>query len=282
MNRAFRIGSIGSIGGLARAAALSMAAAFVIIPLLATVLGGFKTIGELRVSPFGIPSQWHFEYYADILSNPVFWSYLKSSLIVSLSAVFITLLCSSMAAYVFAHIRFVGSKFLLSYLLLGMMFPFATAILPLFIMIRDIGLLDSYLGVILPQAAFSMAFAVVLFKSFFEQLPHELFEAAYVDGCGYIGFFFRFTLPLSTPILATVGTFAFVQSWNNYLLPLVVINNRELFTWPLGMMQFRGEYIVEWNKILAFVSLTIFPAIVFFIAAQKYIVAGLTRGSVKG
>lgn len=121
----------------------------------------------------------------------------------------------------------------------------------------------------------------MLFKSFFEQLPHELFEAAYVDGCGYIGFFFRFTLPLSTPILATVGTFVFVQSWNNYLLPLVVINNRELFTWPLGMMQFRGEYIVEWNKILAFVSLTIFPAIVFFIAAQKYIVAGLTRGSVK-
>jgi len=282
MSRPFRLGGIRGIGGLARAAALSMAAAFVIIPLLATVLGGFKTVGELRVSPFGIPSQWHFEYYADILSNPVFWSYLKSSLIVSLSAVFITLLCSSMAAYVFAHIRFVGSKFLLSYLLLGMMFPFATAILPLFIMIRDIGLLDSYLGVILPQAAFSMAFAIVLFKSFFEQLPHELFEAAYVDGCGYIGFFFRFTLPLSTPILATVGTFAFVQSWNNYLLPLVVINNRELFTWPLGMMQFRGEYIVEWNKILAFVSLTIFPAIVFFVAAQKYIVAGLTRGSVKG
>ena len=99
---------------------------------------------------------------------------------------------------------------------------------------------------------------------------------------GYIRFFFQFTLPLSTPILATVGTFVFVQSWNNYLLPLVVVNSRDLFTWPLGMMQFRGEYIVEWNKILAFVSLTIFPAIVFFISAQKYIVAGLTRGSVKG
>lgn len=271
-----------SIGSLARAAALSLAAAFVIIPLLATALGGFKTVGELRISPFGLPSQWHLEFYADILRNPVFWSYLKSSLFVSLSAVVITLLCASMAAYVFAHIRFFGSKMLLSYLLLGMMFPFATAILPLFIMIRDVGLLDSYLGVILPQAAFSMAFAIVLLKSFFEQLPHELFEAAYVDGCGYIGFFFRFTLPLSTPILATVGTFVFVQSWNNYLLPLVVINNRDLFTWPLGMMQFRGEYIVEWNKILAFVSLTIFPAIVFFVAAQKYIVAGLTRGSVKG
>ncbi len=271
-----------SFGSLSRAAALSMAAAFVIVPLLATALGGFKTVGELRVSPFGLPDPWHLEFYTDILRNPTFWAYLKNSLIVSLSAVAITLTCSSMAAYAFAHIRFFGSKMLLSYLLLGMMFPFATAILPLFIMIRNLGLLDSYLGVILPQAAFSLAFAIVLFKSFFEQLPGELFEAAYVDGCGYIGFFFRFTLPLSTPILATVGTFVFVQSWNNYLLPLVAINNRELFTWPLGMMQFRGEYIVEWNKILAFVSLTIFPAIVFFIAAQKYIVAGLTRGSVKG
>jgi len=109
-----------------------------------------------------------------------------------------------------------------------------------------------------------------------------LFEAAHVDGCGYVGFFFRFTLPLSAPILATVGTFVFVQSWNNYLLPLVVLNDRSLFTWPLGIMRFRGEFIVEWNKILAFVSLTILPALVFFTFTQKYIVAGLTRGSVKG
>lgn len=267
---------------LGRAAVLSIAAAFVILPLVATFLGGFKTIGELRSSPFGLPPHWDLSYYGEILHNPQFWSYLQSSLFVSLSSVLLTLLCASMAAYVFAHIRFFGSKMLLSYLLLGMMFPFATAILPLFIKIRDLGLLDNYLGVILPQTAFSMAFAIVLFKSFFEQLPHELFEAAYVEGCSYTRFFFQFTLPLSTPILATVGTFVFVQSWNNYLLPLVVINSREMFTWPLGMMQFRGEFIVEWNKILAFVSLTIFPAIVFFIAAQKYIVAGLTRGSVKG
>jgi raffinose/stachyose/melibiose transport system permease protein len=187
-----------------------------------------------------------------------------------------------MAAYVFAQIRFFGSGYLQSYLLLGLMFPFATAIVPLFLQVRDFGLLDNPLGVILPQTAFSMAFAIVLFRSFFKQLPKELFEAAYVDGCGYIGFFFRFTLPLSTPILATVGTFAFVQSWNNYLLPLIMLNERSRYTWPLGIMQFRGEFLVEWNMILAFVSLTIAPALIFFLLTQKYIVAGLTRGSVKG
>lgn len=269
-------------GTLFKAAALSLVAAVVILPLSATVLGGFKTVGELRTSPFSIPEVWNFDFYGRILGDVAFWRFLGNSLFISLSSVCLTLLCSSMAAYVFAHIKFFGSKYLQSYLLLGMMFPFATAIVPLFFQVRDLGLLDSPLGVILPQTAFSMAFAIVLFRSFFKQLPKELFEAAYVDGCGYIGFFFRFTLPLSTPILATVGTFAFVQSWNNYLLPLVILNDKSRYTWPLGIMQFRGEFTVEWNMILAFVSLTIIPAIIFFVITQKYIVAGLTRGSVKG
>lgn len=267
---------------LFRAAFLTFIAALVILPLLATFLGGFKTLGELRAAPFGFPSHWSFDVFIDILTGPVFWTYLRNSLVISLSAVVLTLLCASMAAFVFAQIRFFGSRYLQSYMLLGMMFPFATAIVPLFFQINRFGLLDNPLGIILPQTAFSMAFAVILLRSFFQQLPKELFEAAYVDGCGYVGFFFRFTLPLSTPILATVGTFVFVQSWNNYLLPLVVLNEQSLFTWPLGIMQFRGEFIVEWNRILAFVSLTILPALVFFTFTQKYIVAGLTRGSVKG
>ncbi len=171
---------------------------------------------------------------------------------------------------------------ILSYLLLGLMFPFAAAILPLFIKVRDLGLLDTYWGVILPQTAFGLSLSILLFKAFFDQLPRELFEAAYVDGCSYLRFFWSFTLPLSTPILATVGVFVFVQSWNNFLLPLVVLNDRALYTWSLGMMQFQGEYLTQWNMILAFVSLTIMPAVIFFLAAQKYIVAGLTGGSVKG
>lgn len=272
----------GFFAALVRTALLSLMAAIVILPLLATFLGGFKSVGELRASPFGLPPIWRFDAYLDILGGPVFWTYMRNSLVVSLSAVVLTLLFASMAAYVFAQIRFFGSRYIQSYLLLGLMFPFATAIVPLFLQVRDLGLLDNPLGVILPQTAFSMAFAVVLLRSFFSQLPSELFEAAYVDGCGYIGFFFRFTLPLSTPILATVGTFVFVQSWNNYLLPLVVLNDSNLYTWPLGIMQYRGEFMVEWNKILAFVSLTILPALIFFTFTQKYIVAGLTRGSVKG
>lgn len=267
---------------IGRWTALLVTSIFVLTPMLATLLGGFKTNGELRINPFGLPQEWHSEFYTAIIADPTFWRYMGNSLIISSATVVLTLIVGAAAAYVFAQIRFFGARYLQSYLLLGLVFPFATAILPLFIKVRDLALLDSLWAVILPQTAFGLSLSIMLFKTFFEQLPKELFEAAYVEGCGYIRFFWRFTLPLSTPILATVGVFAFVSSWNNFLLPLVVLNSRELFTWPLGMMQFRGDYMVEWNRTLAFIALTIVPSIAFFFAAQKYIVAGLTGGAVKG
>src|SRR3712207_304582 len=103
-----------------------------------------------------------------------------------------------------------------------------------------------------------------------------------IDGCGYIRFFWHITLPLSRPILSTVAVFAFVQSWNNYLLPLVVLNSDSMYPWPLGVMVFQGEYATQWNLVLAFITLTILPAIIMFLLAQRYIVAGLTAGAVKG
>ena len=270
------------LAGLGKAVMLLVFTAFVMGPIVATVLGGFKSAGDLRTNPLGLPHVWETQYYSDLIRDPAFWQYLWNSLAISVTAVVLTLIVAAAAAYVFAQIRFFGGKFLLSYLLLGLVFPFATAILPLFITVRNLGLLDTHWAVILPQSAFGLSLAILLFKTFFDQLPKELFEAAYVEGCGYIRFFWRFTLPLSTPILATVGVFVFVQSWNNFLLPLIVLNSREVYTWPLGMMQFRGEHLVEWNKTLAFISLTLVPAIVFFLAAQRYIVAGLTGGAVKG
>ena len=123
---------------------------------------------------------------------------------------------------------------------------------------------------------------IVLLRRFFKDLPLELLEAALVDGCTYVNFFRYVTLPLSRPILATVGTITFVNSWNAYLLPLVMLNTDNLYPWPLGIMVYQGEYSSEWSMILAFITLTILPTIVLFIFAQKHIVAGLTAGAVKG
>ncbi len=261
---------------------LMLVAGMVIIPLLATALGGFKSLGDLRTNAFALPTEWLFSNYWGILSGARLWQLLFNSMVIAFFTVFLTLAVAAMAGFVLAHIRFFGSRFLMAYFLIGLMFPAATAIIPLFIKVRDLGLLDTYWGVILPQVAFALGFSILLFRSFFRELPVELLDAAFVDGCGYMRFFWYVTLPLSRPILSTVGIFALVQSWNNFLLPLVMLNSDSKFPWPLGIMQFRGEYSSDWNLILAFITLTIAPAVVFFLLAQRYIVAGLLGGAVKG
>jgi raffinose/stachyose/melibiose transport system permease protein len=267
---------------LYRLLVLVLVASIVIVPLLATALGGFKSLGELRVNTFGIPNQWVWSNYWGILSSWGYWQFLINSLTIAGLTVFLTLVASSTAAFAFAHLKFFGDKFLFNYLILGLTFPFATAILPLFIKVRDLGLLDTHWGIILPQVAFGLAISVLLLRNSFRQLPFELVESALMDGCSYSRIFFSIILPLSRPILSTVAIIAFVTSWNNFLLPLVVLNTAGKWPWPLGLMDYQGEYMTFWQLVLAFITLTILPAIVMFVVAQRHIVQGLTAGAVKG
>lgn len=277
-----RLGELSPMAKVARLAFLSVVCLFFLLPFYVTVLGGFKEPGELRVNPFALPESWSFKHYWAILSDPSLWQMMGNTIWYTGLTIAFTMLVASMIAYTFSHIHFMGKRFAYSYLLLGMMFPAATAILSLFIKIRDFGLLDTTAGLVMPQVAFGIAMSVLFFRSFFEQLPKEIFEAAMVDGCGYARFFFQMVLPLSTPILATVGVFLLVGSWNSYLLPLIMFNSPENYPWTLGLMQFRTEFDVKWNMVLGYITITIIPAIAFFLAAQKYIVAGLGQGAVKG
>ncbi len=267
---------------LFRLAALLLVSSIVLLPLLATAIGGFKGLGELRTNPLGLPHPWQWRNYLDILESARYWRVLGNSLFIAGFTVAITVVLSAMAAFAFAHLRFFGSRFLFTYMTLGLMFPIATAILPLFVRVRDLGLLDTPWGVILPQSAFYLAMAVLLLRNGFRQLPSELLDAALVDGCGYVRYFLYVTLPLSRPILSTVAIIAFVNSWNNYIVPLIMLNSESLYPWPLGMMAYEGEYMTAWQLVLAFITLTILPAIIMFLLAQKHIVAGLTAGAVKG
>ena len=278
----FEENRIGFVTRLYLYASLFIVAAVVLLPLLTTALGGFKTLGDLRVHPFGLPTEWQWANYTDILTSTRYWQMLGNSFLIATLTVSLTLVVAAMAAFTFAHVKFFGSGFLLNYFLIGLMFPVATAILPLFIRIRDLGLLDTYWGVVLPQVAFGLGMSILLFRRFFQNVPAELFDAAFVDGCGYLGYFWHITLPLSRPILATVGIIAFVASWNSYLLPLILLNTEGKYPWPLGIMVYQGEYSKDWQLILAFITLTILPTIIVFFAAQKHIVAGLTAGAVKG
>jgi len=271
-----------ALGPVYRLAILIVVAAIVLIPLLATLLGGFKGLGELRTDPIGLPTEWQWRNYWDILSSERYWLMLWNSLIIAAATVVLTLVTAATAAFAFAHLRFFGSRFLFNYLIVGLTFPFATAILPLFIKVRDLGLLNTHWGVVLPQVAFWLGLSLLLLRNAFRQQPKELLEAALVDGSGYMQFFFYVTLPLSRPILATVGIIVFVQSWNNFLLPLVVLNSESRYPWPLGLMVYQGEFMTNWPLVLAFVTLTIMPAIIIFVVAQRQIVSGLTAGAVKG
>ena len=270
------------LGALIAIAALTVLATAVLVPLAFTALNGFKELGELQAHPFALPRSWVWRNYWDILAGARYWTVLGNSLLLAVLTVSLTVALSAMAAFTFAHLRFFGDRFLFSYIMLGLLFPLATAIIPIFIRVRDLGLLDSYWGVVLPQVAFSMAMSVLLLRTAFRQLPYELLDAAMMDGCGYFRYFLFITLPLSGPVLSTVAVIAFVDSWNGYLLPLIIFNSESRYPWTLGLMAYQGQYSTSWQLVLAFITLTILPAVLMFLMAQRYIVAGLTAGAVRG
>jgi len=257
-------------------------ALIVVIPLVTAVLGGFKTNGELLISPFSLPQSFHWENYSSILTSSSFLGQVFNSTIIMLGTIAIILLTASMIAFILARLTFPGRDLIFNFFTIGLLFPLTVASLPLYIAVRQLGLIDNLLGVILPQVAFGMPISILILRNFFRAIPGELEDAAYIDGCTMNGFFWRILLPLSTPALATVGVLTLVSSWNNFLLPLLVLNKEELWTLPMGVTQFSGQYGSDWSLIMAFLTLSMVPAILFYLLAERYLVAGLTAGAVKG
>jgi raffinose/stachyose/melibiose transport system permease protein len=257
-------------------------AAIILIPLVYAVLDGFKTNGELVGSAALLPNEWVTSNYTELLTSGEFWRYVTNSLLVTGVTVGLVVTFSSFAAYALSRFAFRGREAVYTLFTLGLLFPIAVAILPLFVMLRSLGLLGNPLGVALPQAAFGLPLTIIILRPFFRSIPRELEDAARVDGCGTFGFFWRILLPLSRPALATVSVLAIVMSWNAFLLPLVVFQGGEQWTLPLGVMNFSTQYNSDWARILAFTSLSMIPAVVFYAVAERQIVSGLTSGSVKG
>ncbi len=257
---------------------------FVLLPLWIAALGGAKSMGQLIANPFGFPVPFEIHQYTDLLVGKVgtFWRSLGNSLLISAGTVAGTLFACVLAAFSLARINFRLNSLLRGFFMLGLLFPLAVAILPLYLQIRGLGLLDRYTGVILPQIAFQLPMTILLMIGFFAAVPKDLEDACAIDGYGPVGFLIKMVLPLSTPILATVAVITLVASWNNFFLPLLVFNEQAKFTLPLGVMNFQGQHASQWNLILGYLSLAMVPAVALFIFSQRYIVAGLTGGSVKG
>ncbi|MGW5664815.1 carbohydrate ABC transporter permease [Streptomyces sp. NPDC003758] len=263
-------------------AVLVVVGAVMAVPVLYALLSGFKSTDQLSRNPIGLPDPWVTSNYTGILGSGSFWRMVGSSTFIAVATTVLVVAVSALAAFSFARFAFRGREVLFTLFTVGLMFPFAVAVLPLFLLLRSMDLLDNPLGVILPQAAFGLPVTIVILRGFFRQIPGELEEAATLDGCGPFGFFWRVLLPMARPALGTVSVLAVVGSWNNFLLPLLVFNEPKWWTIPVGVQQFQGQYASDTARVFAYLVLAMVPALAFYAVAERQLVGGLTTGATKG
>ncbi|MEU6622849.1 carbohydrate ABC transporter permease [Streptomyces litmocidini] len=271
-----------TVRGLSLHSVVWLIAAFVVVPLVYAVISGFKSTAELTNNPFGLPEQWKISNYTGILGDAMFWRQIANSAGIAIGTTVCTVVASAMAAFVLARYAFRGRELFYTLFTVGLMFPFAVAVLPLFLMLRTFGLLDNPLGVILPQAAFGLPMTIVILRGFFRTVPAEIEEAATMDGCGKFRFFWQILLPMARPALGTVSVLAVVASWNNFFLPLLVFNDPKWQTIPIGVQQFQGQYSTDYALVLAYIVLAMVPALAFYAVAERQLIGGLTAGATKG
>ncbi|GGD35673.1 sugar ABC transporter permease [Microbacterium faecale] len=250
-------------------------------PVLYVIIGGFRTNAQITLDPSGFPTPWVFENYGGVLVSSEFWVAMGNSTISAVATTVGAVTLGVMASYVIARYDFFGKGAMYSLFAAGLMFPATVAITPLYLLIRNLGLVNSLWGIILPQIAFALPTTIIILVPFLRAIPRELEEAASIDGTGRLGFFWRMVIPLSLPGVITVGILAFVTTWNGYILPLFILSDPGLFTLPLGVQNFASQYSVDTARVLAYTSLSMVPALIFFSLFEKRIVGGLT-GAVKG
>jgi len=252
------------------------------LPLLWVVLSSFVPEATLFAGGGLLPHHLVLDHYRALFRERDFWVPVRNSLVVAGATTLLCLLLGAPCAYALARLRFRGRTLLLSFVLAVAMFPQISIVSPLFLLLRALGLLDSYPGLVLPYCTFAMPLAVWLLTGYFRQLPPELEEAAYVDGAGRIRTFREIVLPASLPGLVTTGILTFLYSWNEFLFALSFTTGPDRRTVPVAITLFRGRYQVPWGEILAAVVVATLPVALLVLLFQRRIVGGLTSGAVKG
>jgi raffinose/stachyose/melibiose transport system permease protein len=258
-----------------------VAVGLTVVPLLLVVVNGFRTNGDINNSAAGLPHPWIAGNYTAILGSASFWEFLGNSALIATVATTLTLVLGSMAALALSQYQFKGREFFYTVFVSGLLFPIGVGALPLYLLLQRLGLLDNQLGLALPEAAFGLPLTMIILRPFLRAVPGELREAALVDGASRFRYFVQILLPLAKPALITVGLLAFVTSWNQYFVPLLVLQTSSHFTLPLGTYTFQTQYSQNVAGIFAFTALSMLPALGAFVFAQRYLVAG-AAGAVKG
>jgi N-acetylglucosamine transport system permease protein len=255
----------------------------IIVPLLWVIMSSFKTSSEIFASPFALPSSLRFDNYANAWTTAGIGSFFFNSVIVVFGALALTMLFGSMSAYVLARFTFPGNRIIYYAMLAGLTFPVFLAIVPLFFVLRGIGLLNTLPGLIVTYAAFAFPFTVFFLYAFFRSLSKSIAEAAAVDGAGEWRTFFQIMLPMARPGLATVAILNFVGLWNQFLLPVALNSNPENYVLTQGMASFASQagYSVDFGALFAAVVITVVPVLIVYLIFQRQLQGSVSTGTNK-
>ncbi|MEV0973108.1 carbohydrate ABC transporter permease [Microtetraspora glauca] len=280
-----RGGQVGVFGALSHLA-LAVWAILVIYPIVWTFLGSFKTNTEIFGDhPLGLPANFHWDAWGRAWAKAHIGQYMINTILVVAVATFFTMLLSSMAAYVLARYRFFGSKVIYLLFVSGLSFPVFLALVPLFLTVKNLGLLGTHTGVIIVYVAYSLPFSVFFLTAFFKTLPTSVAEAAMMDGASHTRTFFQVMMPMAKPGLISITIFNVLGQWNQYLLPIVLLpgdaQDKWLITQGVANISTNAGYEADWAGLFAALSMAIIPMLIVYIVFQRQIQSGLTAGALK-
>lgn len=257
-------------------------ACVVLFPFGVAVLNSLKpSLGEVYRAPLALPSVWSFSNFSTAWVGANFSGYFLNSVLISAASVLIVTFAASSTAFVLVRMPFYGSKVIFACLLLGVVIPIRLALAPLFTTVKTLGLLDTLWAVILVQSASMMPVAVFVLTAFLRSVPSELEDAAKMDGALPFSIYGRIVLPMIRPAVATVALLTFVQSWNEYFLPLIFLQSPDNFPITLGIAAFRTQFSVQWHLMFAGILIMLLPTMIAFLLASRQFIEGLTQGGVK-
>ncbi|HKM05730.1 MAG TPA: carbohydrate ABC transporter permease [Sphaerochaeta sp.] len=252
-----------------------------LLPVLWVVLSSFKPQSELFQIPLTfIPKAWTIENYVSSLAAGNFPVYFSNTVFVAVVSTFITVLVNLMAGYALAKYIFTGRNLIFTIMIATLMIPLQVIMIPIFLQLKNLGMLNSLWGIIIPPAATPTG--VFLARQYLVNLPDSLIEAARIDGAKEYTIFFRLIVPMSKPIVATIAIFSFMWRWNDYLWPLIVITDNRKQTIQQALANFVGQLQINWSDLLAMTTIAIIPVIIVFLAFQRFFFSGIAAGSVKG
>jgi N-acetylglucosamine transport system permease protein len=253
----------------------------VIVPFLWVVLSSFKTTKEILASPFSLPAHWGFDNYVHAWTDAGIRTFFLNTVIVVCVALALVMLLGSMCAYVLARFQFPGARFIYYLMLAGLTFPIFLAVVPLFFVLKNIGLLNTLPGLIMVYVAFALPFTVFFLYAFFKTLPDDVYEAALMDGAGEWRAFFQIMLPMARPGLAAVAIFNFLGLWNQFLLPVALNTDPDRYVLTQGMANFASQagYAVDFGALFAAVVITVVPVLIVYLIFQRRLEGSVSRGT---